>query len=80
MGGVVLALPLAKLTKSTPRSAAKRWTSATNFLVIGSINADDTNRAPRWAIKKLATPCSYCNRGTYTLRCIRSMHSTSRVT
>ena len=31
--------PFAKLTSSSPRAATKPWMSATNALVIGSINA-----------------------------------------
>ena len=59
---------------------AKAWIEATNVLLIGSINADEANRAPRCPTKNPAAPAGYCNRGWYTFRYSRSMHSTSSTT
>src|SRR5258705_14012605 len=53
---------------------------AMNALVIGSINALDAKRWPRWNRKKLAMPPARCNAGTYTFKYIRSIPSTSNVT
>ena len=72
--------PLAKWTRSRSSSATKRCTPATKALVMGSISAEDANWWPRWNRKKLTTPDAYWSLGTYTLRYIRSMHSTSKVT
>jgi hypothetical protein len=49
-------------------------------LLMGSINADDAHECPRCFLKNAATPLSYCSPGTYTLRYIRSMLSSSKVT
>src|SRR4029079_456708 len=51
-----------------------------NDLLIGFISAEEAKVAPRWKRKNEATPRSVCSRGWYTLRYIRSMPSTSRVT
>src|SRR5205807_5253168 len=54
--------------------------AATNSLVIGSINAEDTNGIRRCSRKKWAMPLGNCNLGTYKFRYIRSTHSTSKLT
>jgi len=58
-----LRCPRAKSTIGTPVSRANRCTEATKPFVIGSINADDANDAPRCPRKNHTTPFTYCNRG-----------------
>jgi len=58
-----LRCPAAKSTSGTSPSLQNRWIEATKALLIGSINADDANVAPRWPRRNHTTPFTCCNRG-----------------
>src|SRR4029077_6605889 len=75
-----LRCPLVNVIKGICSRLTKRSTAAMNDLLMAFISAEDAKIAPRWKRKNEATPRSVWSRGWYTLRYIRSIPSTSRVT
>jgi hypothetical protein len=75
-----LRCPLTKSTSGIPRSRAKRRTALPNSSVIAAKGAVEATVHPSRARRKPINPSSRCSWGTYTLRYIRSMHSTSKST
>ena len=72
--------------KGRPEVSMMSWRASTgtptifDLFEIGSINAPDAKDIPRCPLKNPTTPAGYMSFGTYRLRYIRSMNSTSRVT
>src|SRR3984893_10877217 len=75
-----LRCPLAKVSRGICWRRTKSSTAATKSLLMGSMRADEAKVCPRWKRKNEATAASCCSLGWETLRYMRSMPSTSRVT
>jgi hypothetical protein len=72
--------PLTKSTHGTPTSRANRRIAVANPSEIVPNGAVEAIGNPSWRCTNATNPAGYCSPGTYTLRYIRSMHSTSKAT